>query len=101
MDIDSRQALQLLADEQARLRARGVRRIGLFGSVARDEAWPGSDMDFVVEFEPGRKTFDNYMDLKDFLEQLFERRVDLVTSEGIKPQLRDRILSETIYAPGL
>jgi len=38
MDIDSRQALQLLADEQARLRARGVRRIGLFGSVARDEA---------------------------------------------------------------
>jgi predicted nucleotidyltransferase len=101
MDLDSRQVLQLLADQQARLRARGVRRIGLFGSVARDEARPGSDMDFLVEFEPGRKTFDNYMDLKDFLEQLFERRVDLVTSEGIKPQLRDRILSEAIYAPGL
>jgi predicted nucleotidyltransferase len=101
MDLDSRLVLQLLADEQARLRARGVRRIGLFGSVARDEALPGSDMDFVVEFEPGRKTFDNYMDLKDFLEQLFERRVDLVTSEGIKPQLRERILSEAIYGPGL
>jgi hypothetical protein len=101
MDLDSRHVLQLLTDQQARLRARGVRRIGLFGSVARDEARPGSDMDFLVEFEPGRKTFDNYMDLKDFLEQLFERRVDLVTSEGIKPQLRDRILSEAIYAPGL
>jgi uncharacterized protein len=101
MDLDSRHVLQLLADQQARLRARGVRRLGLFGSMARDQAQPGSDMDFVVEFEPGRKTFDNFMDLKDFLEHLFERRVDLVTSEGIKPQLRDRILSETIYAPGL
>ena len=101
MDLDSRQVLQLLADQQARLHAWGVRRLGLFGSVARDQSRPGSDMDFVVEFEPGRKTFDNFMDLKDFLEQLFERRVDLVTSEGIKPQLRDRILSETIYAPGL
>lgn len=101
MDLDSSQVLQLLADQQARLRSRGVRRIGLFGSLARDEARPGSDMDFLVEFEPGRKTFDNYMDLKDFLEELFERRIDLVTSEGIKPQLRDRILSEAIYAPGL
>jgi predicted nucleotidyltransferase len=101
MDLDSRHVLQLLADQQARLRAWGVRRLGIFGSMARDQARPGSDMDFVVEFEPGGKTFDNYMDLKEFLEQLFERRVDLVTSEGIKPQLRDRILSEAIYAPGL
>jgi uncharacterized protein len=101
MDLDSRHVLQLLTDQQARLRAWGVRRLGIFGSMARDQARPGSDMDFVVEFEPGGKTFDNYMDLKEFLEQLFERRVDLVTSEGIKPQLRDRILSEAIYAPGL
>lgn len=101
MDLDSRHVLQLLTDQQARLRAWGVRRLGIFGSMARDQARPGSDMDFVVEFEPGGKTFDNYMDLKEFLEQLFERRVDLVTSEAIKPQLRDRILSEAIYAPGL
>jgi predicted nucleotidyltransferase len=101
MDFDSHHVLQLLTDQQARLRAWGVRRLGLFGSVARDQVRPGSDLDFVVEFEPGWKTFDNYMDLKEFLERLFERRVDLVTSEGIKPQLRDRILSETIYAPGL
>lgn len=101
MDFDRQHVLQVLADQQLRLRAWGVQRLGLFGSVAHGDARPNSDMDFVVEFEPGRKTFDNYMDLKDFLEQLFARRVDLVTSEGLKPQLRDKILSETIHAPGL
>jgi uncharacterized protein len=53
-----------------------------------------------VEFEPGAKTFDNYMDLKALLEDLFDRPVDLVVSNVIKPRLRDAILRETIYAPG-
>ncbi|HLX10982.1 MAG TPA: nucleotidyltransferase family protein [Thermoanaerobaculia bacterium] len=101
MDLDRHQLLQALADQRTRLRGWGVQRLGLFGSVARNEAGPDSDLDFVVDFEPGRKTFDNYMDLKYFLEQLCGRTIDLVTSEGLKPQLRDRILSETIYAPGL
>jgi uncharacterized protein len=100
MDLDRTQVLQAVAEQHDRLRARGVRRLGLFGSAARGQVRPGADLDFVVEFEPGRKTFDNYMDLKDFLEQLFGRRVDLVIAEVIKPRLRDRILSETIYAPG-
>ncbi len=69
--------------------------------MARGQDRPGSDIDFVVEFEPGQKTFDNYMGLKDLLEELFARPVDLVTTDGLKPQLRDRILSETIYAPVL
>jgi predicted nucleotidyltransferase len=101
MDSDRERILQLLSAQQIRLRAWGVRRLGLFGSAARGQVGPGSDMDFVVDFEPGQKSFDNYMGLKDFLEELFARRVDLVTSEGLKPQLRDRILSETVYAPGL
>lgn len=59
MDLDRRQLLQALADQRTRLRGWGVQRLGLFGSVARDEAGPDSDLDFVVDFEPGRKTFDN------------------------------------------
>ena len=55
-------------------------------------------MDFIVEFE--KKSFDSYMDLKLFLEELFHRPVDLVLADGIKPKLRTEILSEAIHAPG-
>jgi hypothetical protein len=73
--------------------------LGLFGSCARGEATSGSDLDFVVELE--KKSFDAYMDLKDFLEKLFGCKVDLVMKDAIKPRLREPILKETIYAPGL
>ena len=81
------------------IRRFGVRRLGLFGSVSRGEGYPGSDLDFIVEFE--NVTFDAYMDLKFFLEDLFAKRVDLVISDSIKPRLRPMILKEVVYAPGL
>ncbi len=77
----------------------GVRRLGIFGSYARGEESESSDIDFLVEFE--RKTFDNYMGLKFFLEDLFGCGVDLVIADAVKPRLRKPILEETIYAPGL
>ncbi len=73
----------------------GVRSLDLFGSVARDEATETSDLDFLVEFE-GTVTFDRYMDLKFFLEDLFERPVDLVTQRSLKPQIRQTVLEEAI-----
>ena len=76
----------------------GVKRIGIFGSFSRGEEKEGSDIDILVEFEKGRKTFDNYMDLKFFLVDLFHRKVDLVTVEALKPQLKDSILKEVSYA---
>ena len=93
------EVLKALEEHAATLRKLGVRRLGLFGSVARDEAGPASDLDFVVDFE--KKSFDGYMDLKAFLEQLFECRVDLVVSDAIKPRLRPIILAEAIHAQGL
>jgi uncharacterized protein len=93
--------LRTLARHKDAIRAFGARRLGLFGSQARGEASGNSDLDFLVEFEPGAKTFDSYMDLKEFLEELFGRRVDLVVTEGLKPRLREGILRETVYAPGL
>jgi len=92
------QILQALTRQGSSIRAFGARRLGLFGSQARGEATDSSDLDFVVDFEPGAKTFDNYMDLKAFLEDLFGQPVDLVISEVIKPRLREAILRETIYA---
>jgi uncharacterized protein len=93
--------LQTLARHSTTIRSFGARRLGLFGSQARGGASPDSDLDFLVEFEPGAKTFDSYMGLKEFLEDLFGRKVDLVVSEVLKPRLREGVLREAVYAPGL
>jgi hypothetical protein len=90
--------LHAVDQHHERLAALGVRRIGLFGSVARGETAPGSDLDFVVELHP--KTFDAYLDVKEFLENLFAARIDLVLTDAIKPRLRRTILDEAVYAPG-
>ncbi len=93
------EVLKALQKHRDKVRGYGVRRLGLFGSCARGEATETSDLDFVVEFE--RKSFDAYMDLKAFLEELFGCRVDLVVAEAIKPRLREAILTEAVHAPGL
>lgn len=76
----------------------GIKKIGIFGSFARGEGKEGSDIDILVEFKEGYKTFDNYMDLKFFLEDTFSRDVDLVTLQALKPQLKEYILQAVIYA---
>nr|WP_281085470.1 nucleotidyltransferase family protein [Methanosarcina acetivorans] len=76
----------------------GVKRIGIFGSFARGEEKEDSDLDVLVVFEEGQKTFDNYMDLKFYLEDLFGREVDLVTEKALRPQLEDIIMKEVVYA---
>jgi predicted nucleotidyltransferase len=96
---NSKEILNALTANDAKIKSFGVRTLGLFGSCARGEQTPASDLDFVVEFE--RKSFDAYMDLKFFLEDLFDKPVDLVLSDGIKPRLRTAILQEALRAPGL
>ena len=99
MDRPISEILRTLEQHAPTIRRHGVRSLGLFGSRARGTAGVESDLDFVVEFDA--KTFDAYMDLKAFLEQLFGVRVDLVLKDAIKPRLRERILAEAIHAPGL
>ncbi len=79
----------------------GVKRIGFFGSFARGEHKGTSDIDVLVEFEKGAKTFDNYINLKFFLEEFFEMKVDLIIIDALKPAIKDRILKEVKYAEGL
>jgi len=89
--------MELLREHTPELRKRfSVARIGLFGSVVRDEATPESDVDVLVEFaEP---TFDNYMGLKFHLEELFGVEVDLVLADSLKPRLKPYIEGEVVYA---
>ena len=91
----SQQIFTVLSDNDELLRVRGVRRIGLFGSFARNQGRARSDLDFLVEFE--QPTFDNYMNLAFSLEKLFGRHVDLVTSDGLSNHVRPYIEKEVLW----
>jgi hypothetical protein len=92
--------LQILAAHKETLAGMGVKTLAIFGSAARDEARPDSDADVLVEFQ-GPASFNKYMDLKFFLEDLLGCPVDLVTRKSIRPRLRARIESEAQYVQGL
>jgi uncharacterized protein len=88
--------LARLAAQREVLAAMGVASLGLFGSAARGEMAASSDVDILVEFD-GPATFDGYMDLKDYLQDLLGRPVDLVTRNALKPALRARIATEIVH----
>ena len=69
-------------------------RLALFGSVVRDEARYDSDVDLLVQFTPGAKTYARFLDLSELLEQLLGRRVELVTTDALSPFIGPRILAE-------
>ena len=92
--LTRREATDRLLAVEANIRALGVRRLALFGSVVRDEARPDSDVDLLVEFLPGQKTIDRFMTLADLLEAVLERRVELVTTEALSPFIGPHILAE-------
>ncbi|NJN72966.1 MAG: nucleotidyltransferase family protein [Limnothrix sp. RL_2_0] len=73
-----------------------IKTLALFGSTARNEATENSDLDFLVEFDAD-PTLGLYMDLKFFLEDLFQRKVDLVIKTDIKPQIRESIIQEALH----
>jgi predicted nucleotidyltransferase len=89
--------LKILEQHQDRLKGFGVRRFGLFGSFVKNNVNENSDVDILVLFEPEFKTFDNFMNLSLFLEDLLERKVDLITVESLSPYLGDKILREVEY----
>jgi Predicted nucleotidyltransferases len=88
--------LATIAERRRELAALDVRELALFGSFAREDQHSGSDLDFIVRF--GEKSFDRYMALKELLESLFGRKVDLVLESALKPRLRERILKEAVRA---
>jgi uncharacterized protein len=94
--MTSDDALRILGQHLPELRQRfGVRSLAVFGSVSRNEATADSDVDLLVGFE-GPATFDGFMGLKWQLEDLLGCRVDLVTENAVRPELRPRIEREAI-----
>lgn len=90
------EVLRILGQNQQVLKDFGVKSLAIFGSVARDEATPDSDVDILVEFDVP-VTFDLYMDVKFYLEDRLGTRVDLVSGLMLKPLIRSTVEQEAIY----
>lgn len=88
------QVFERLRGVAPQIRALGVHRLALFGSIVRGEGRPESDVDFLVEFAPGQKSFDRFLALSDLLEERLGRPVELVTTEALSPYIGPHILAE-------
>jgi hypothetical protein len=90
---------QLSPEESARIAAiaasHGIENVRLFGSFARGEGGPGSDVDLLIRLAPGRG-FRDFMDFCEEVEEALRRRVDVVVEDGLSPWIRERVLSEAV-----
>lgn len=94
--MNKERILSLLASRREDILVRfGVKKLGVFGSAARDDMRSDSDVDILVEFQDAA-TFDRYMDLKAYLETLLGTAVDLVTEDALKPRMRPHIEKDMV-----
>jgi predicted nucleotidyltransferase len=97
--MNSFEAIATLRRSEQALRGRGVVHAALFGSLARGDTRPNSDIDIMIEIDPdARMTVFEYVDLKDYIGTLFDKPVDVVTREGLKPYVRPAATADAIYA---
>lgn len=92
--LNREQAIERLAGCQDEVRSLGVVRLAIFGSVLWGNARADSDVDLLVQFEPGAKSYDRFLALAELLEARLGRRVELVTTEALSPYIGPRILAE-------
>ncbi|MFZ1730609.1 MAG: nucleotidyltransferase family protein [Bacteroidota bacterium] len=94
--LTKKRVFEIIEDLEAEIRALGVARLAVFGSVSRDEARSDSDVDLLVQFLPGSKTYDRFLALSELLEEHLGQRVELVTTEALSPFIGPHILSEAV-----
>jgi hypothetical protein len=93
---DQASLLNILISNKKEIKDYGVERLGIFGSFAKNEMTINSDVDLLVEFNIGEKTYDNYFELSDFLEDLLKRKVELVTPQSLSKYLGPHILKQVV-----
>lgn len=92
--LTRQEACARLAESELEIRALGVARLALFGSVVRNQSRPDSDVDVLVQFVPGAKTYAHFLALSELLELRLGHRVELVTTDSLSPFIGPRILAE-------
>jgi predicted nucleotidyltransferase len=97
--MNSTEILAKLRENEPALRARGVRHAALFGSRARGDNRPDSDIDIMIDIDPAAHiTVFRYAGLKDYIAGLFDEPVDVVNQANLKPYVRPVAIADTIYA---
>lgn len=94
---DKKTIIRLLQQSRSKLQELGVVKMSLFGSFLTGNFTSDSDVDFLVEFDPDKKTYDNFIELSLFLESLLGRKVELVTPQALSPHIGPYILSQAEY----
>lgn len=94
---NKRELIERILASKFEIRSYGVTRLGIFGSFVRDEATTSSDVDFLVDFDPEKKTFDNFMDLAFYLESLTGRKVEIITPQSLNKFIGKYIVKEVEY----
>jgi uncharacterized protein len=96
--MNAQDVLATLRRNESALRARGVRHAALFGSIARGDHRPDSDIDIMIEVDPDAHiTVFDYVGLKEYIAGLFETPVDVVSHDGLKPYVRPAATADAIY----
>ena len=91
------QILTMILNNKKNIRDFGVYKIGLFGSFVHNKQNEESDIDLIVQFEQGKKSYIKFINLAEYLENLFNKKVDLLTEKGISPYMKSIIEKETVY----
>jgi uncharacterized protein len=96
---NKQELLQLIHAHEQQIHNYGVKQLGIFGSFVRDEVKQSSDIDFLIEFYPEKKNFDNFIELAFYLQDLLGRKVEIVTPQSLSKYIGPYILKEVEYVP--
>ena len=89
--------LAQITAHKAQLKAMGAEKLGLFGSYARNQQTADSDIDFLIEFQKEKKTYNNFIEIAYFLEDIFQNEVDLLTPQSLTPTFLNCIQPDITY----
>jgi predicted nucleotidyltransferase len=96
---NKQELLKTIHAHERQIHSYGVKQLGIFGSFVRDEVKQGSDVDFLIDFYPEKKNFDNFIELAFYLQNLLGRKVEIVTPQSLSKYIGPHILKEVEYVP--
>jgi len=95
--INKNIVFKILKENKDKISNCGVKKIGLFGSYVRGDQKKESDIDFLVEFDKGEKSYRNFIEISELMKKLFNKKIDIITKESLSPYIGPYIKKEVEY----